>query len=124
MPETVKKYLKLWTVHISVPPLSSIPLSENRAGSQLELNDEILSGVCSSHCETSVVLHAFYRIPALLGVTSQPCLLTCVCLLYLCSFTLELSHLQAFGFIFLVEYELFLLVNDFFPPRLVPVTVT
>lgn len=41
-------------------PPSPIPLSENRAGSQLELNDEILSGVWSSHCETFVVLHACY----------------------------------------------------------------
>ena len=48
---------------------SPIPLSESHAGSQLELNDEILSGVWSSDCETFVVLHAFHRIPALLGMT-------------------------------------------------------
>ena len=61
---------------------SPIPLSESHAGSQLELNDEILSGVWSSDCETFVVLHAFHRIPALLGMTVSSLLVLGVSLLF------------------------------------------
>lgn len=105
-------------------PPSPIPLSENHAGSQLELRDEILSGVWSSHRETLVALHAFHQIPALPGATVT------LAFSQVCAWLLGMSLLCYFGIESLASVWIYLFGQVWtfsssrwlFPPRLVPVT--